>query len=324
MFMDKAADIVHVPKISVIIPTCNRAHLIDGAIKSVLDQTFQDFELIVVDDGSKDNTEEIIKRFQQEDSRIRYIRHDLNKGGNAARNTGLRNAKGEYVAFLDSDDSWLPTKLEKQLFVFEHSHDPKLGFVYCGASYFGDQGEHLKEQVARQEGAVFLKVLGANFVPGGGSSNLIKKGVFEICGVFDEAEELRWGGSQEYEMWLRIAQHYSFGYVDEILVRCWRHTGSITGRSDTISKERSSKYIFKKYEVFYAEHPEIYSIKLRHYGINYLLRGEIQKSRTSFFESVKHDPLNIKNYCYLFVSFFGHEAYRERKIFKIYKKYVDK
>ena len=107
--------------VSVIITTYNRAHLVGKAIKSVLNQTFQDFELIVVDDGSTDNTEEVINSFN--DTRIRYIRHKINKGGNAARNTGLRNSKGEYIAFLDSDDEWLPEKLERQLEVFKKSQD---------------------------------------------------------------------------------------------------------------------------------------------------------------------------------------------------------
>jgi len=92
------------PKVSVIIPTYNRAHLIGRAIQSVLNQTYQDFELIVVDDGSTDNTNEVIKEFSQKDKRILYIKHDKNKGGSAARNTGIKAARGEYIAFQDSDD----------------------------------------------------------------------------------------------------------------------------------------------------------------------------------------------------------------------------
>jgi len=108
------------PTVSVIIPTYNRAHLVGRSIQSVINQTYQDFEIIVVDDGSTDNTEDIIKEFQKKDKRIKHIKHNKNKGGSAARNTGIRAARGEYIAFLDSDDEWMPTKLEKQTSYFNH------------------------------------------------------------------------------------------------------------------------------------------------------------------------------------------------------------
>ena len=105
------------PTISVIIPTYNRADFIGRAIESVLDQTYQDFEIIVIDDGSKDNTENIVKSF--DDTRITYIRLKDNKGAAVARNTGIGTARGKFIAFQDSDDEWLPQKLAKQMEVFE-------------------------------------------------------------------------------------------------------------------------------------------------------------------------------------------------------------
>src|SRR5262245_46961170 len=103
----------NMPKVSVIIPTHNRADFLRDAIFSVLNQTFQDFEIIVVDDASTDNTSEVIGAFN--DERIRYLRHDTNKGGSAARNTGILNSQCDYIAFLDDDDQWLPEKLAKQV-----------------------------------------------------------------------------------------------------------------------------------------------------------------------------------------------------------------
>lgn len=117
------------PTVSVILPTYNRAHLVGRAIQSVLDQMYQDFEIIVVDDGSGDNTEEIINGFT--DTRIRYVKHQKNKGGSAARNTGIKLAKGKYIAFQDSDDEWLPDKLEKQMKAFKKASD-EVGVVYTG------------------------------------------------------------------------------------------------------------------------------------------------------------------------------------------------
>ena len=125
------------PTVSVIIPTYNRAHLVGRAIQSVLEQTYKDFELIVIDDGSNDNTEYIIKEFQKKDKRIKYIAYKKNKGGSAARNAGIKSSKGEYIAFLDSDDEWLSEKLEKQIRLFS-SMPAKVGVIYCGRYDFDD------------------------------------------------------------------------------------------------------------------------------------------------------------------------------------------
>jgi glycosyltransferase involved in cell wall biosynthesis len=102
------------PKVSVIIPTYNRANLLPRAIKSVLNQTFQDFELIVVDDGSTDNTRKVVEEFQKGDSRVKYF-YKENGGPGSARNFGLKNAKGNFVIFLDSDDMFLPYILEEEI-----------------------------------------------------------------------------------------------------------------------------------------------------------------------------------------------------------------
>jgi glycosyltransferase involved in cell wall biosynthesis len=102
------------PKVSAVIPTYNRAQFLERAIRSVLDQTFQDFEIVVVNDASPDEgaTDAVVKDFR--DPRIKYFRHETNKGIGATRNTGVLNSSGEYIAFLDDDDAWLPQKLALQ------------------------------------------------------------------------------------------------------------------------------------------------------------------------------------------------------------------
>jgi len=121
-------------KVSVIIPTYNREQLLKRAIQSVLNQTFRDFEIIVVDDGSTDNTKEIIDSFTSD--KIKYI-YESNSGGAARpKNTGIKNAQGKYIAVLDSDDEWLPQKLEKQIELLEIFQDPKLGAVGCDVFVF--------------------------------------------------------------------------------------------------------------------------------------------------------------------------------------------
>ena len=114
------------PEISVIIPTFNYGKYIERAIDSILTQTYQDFEIIVVDDGSTDNTKEIIR--SKKSDKIRYF-YQENKGAPAARNKGIVESKGKYIAFLDADDEWLPTKLEKQVDKFQKSSN-KVALIY--------------------------------------------------------------------------------------------------------------------------------------------------------------------------------------------------
>src|SRR5215510_16389067 len=117
------------PAVSVIIPTYNRAEFLRLAITSVLNQTFQDFEIIVVDDASEDHTHEVVSDFS--DKRIKYIRHEANKRVSAARNTGVLSASGDYIAFLDDDDEWLPRTLQMQVALLEDSTSI-VGGVYTG------------------------------------------------------------------------------------------------------------------------------------------------------------------------------------------------
>src|SRR5438034_8399752 len=116
-------------RVSVIIPTYNRARYLSDAIRSVVNQTFQDFEIIVIDDCSQDQTRIATDSFK--DQRIKYLTHDSNRGEAAARNTGIQKSTGSYIAFLDDDDQWAPEKLQLQIQIFEQSAT-KVGLVYCG------------------------------------------------------------------------------------------------------------------------------------------------------------------------------------------------
>ena len=116
-------------KVSVIVPTHNRADYLSAAIESVLEQTFQDFELLVVDDASTDTTAALVSSFS--DSRIKFIRLDMNRGGSAARNQGILSSRCDYIAFLDDDDAWTPEKLELQVELLDRA-PAEVGAVYTG------------------------------------------------------------------------------------------------------------------------------------------------------------------------------------------------
>ena len=211
------------PTVSVILPTQNRAEMLKRAVKSVLAQTYQDLELMIVDDGSTDDTDEVIASFQ--DPRIRVVRHQKARGASAARNTGVAHSYGELIAFLDDDDEWLPTKLEKQEPVLMQA--PKtVGLVYCWMDYFkGDKliGEHHPEL----RGHVFSQVLDRQRL-GGCPTLLVRREVVDDVGGFDES--LPRGNDGDFIR--RVCRHYEVDYVPEVLVKVHMgHSGRISGSS---------------------------------------------------------------------------------------------
>ena len=206
--------------VSVVIPTYNRAQLLCRAIRSVLRQTYTHLECIVVDDGSTDDTAQIVRQFA--DDRLLYLRHETNRGGSAARNTGIQNASGNYLAFLDSDDEWLPAKLEKQLQSLQ-SCSEHVGAVHCQFyAVFDATGDRIKvKKPLNFRGDVYQRLLqGEN--QSSTSLFLVRRECFKTCGLFDE--ELT--SFQDYDMWLRIAQRYHFECVEEPLAVVHVHYGS--------------------------------------------------------------------------------------------------
>lgn len=205
------------PAVSVIVPTFNRADLLPRAIASVRSQTFGDFELIVVDDGSTDGTEAVVAGFP--DTRVRYLQQPHNAGVAAARNRGIRAARADLVAFLDSDDEWLPDKLARQVAVF-HDASQDLGLVYTGVEcVLPGGGRRIDRPEAR--GDVYRQMLGRNVVHGGGSNVMMRRSVVATVGFFDE----RLSAIEDYEYWLRIARFFRVEFVDAPLIRYYDPRG---------------------------------------------------------------------------------------------------
>jgi glycosyltransferase involved in cell wall biosynthesis len=200
--------------VSVIIPAYNRASVLPKAIKSVFDQGFDDLEIIVVDDASRDNTQDVIAAMK--DPRIVYIRHPRNMGGAAARNTGIHKARGEYIAFLDSDDLWQPGKLRKQMDLFK-TLDDSYGVVYTGLKVIfeeDDQDLPRSEIIPAVNRGDFLnELLIANCVRTL-SSVVVKRRCLEAVGGFDPA--LR--SCQDWDLYIRLMKECRFDCVNEPLV----------------------------------------------------------------------------------------------------------
>jgi glycosyltransferase involved in cell wall biosynthesis len=198
------------PAVSVIIPVHNRAPTLRRAIDSVLAQTYQDFELIVVDDGSTDGSASVAAAVI--DKRIAVVQHTCNRGASAARNTGIQATRAPYVAFLDSDDVWLPTKIERQLGVFGSS-DTGVALVYTGVERIFADGTttcHVPKRQRHLERALLL----ANVI-GETSVGMLRRSALDAVGGFDESLP----SSQDLDLWLRVCTQFPAAAVPEVLVR---------------------------------------------------------------------------------------------------------
>lgn len=208
------------PLVSVIVTTFNRCEMLANTIQSILEQTFFDFELIVIDNMSEDGTREYIGSIQ--DERIRYIRNQ-NYGVIAKnRNYGIREAKGSYIAFCDDDDLWMPNKLDIQVTLLQNN--PSQVMCYSQAELFFDNQTLKKLMIRRSvKKSHFIHLLQGNFIPN--SSVLIKRDVFDQLGFLNESSEIR----EDYEMWLRVANNFSIVGTDQVLIRYRLHSSNNAG-----------------------------------------------------------------------------------------------
>ncbi len=198
------------PTVSVVVPTHNRADLIGEALRSILDQTFSDFEILVIDNGSTDRTADVMAALG--DTRIRYHWQENSGLPADSRNVGIRMARGTYVAFLDSDDLWLPDKLERQVRAFRER--PALGLVCMNARIIGDHpraGEPLL-RVVPPSGRVFVPLLWENTILT--LTVMVPRRVLEVVGLFDLDPAIR--RSEDYDLWLRIAHDFEVEYLPEV------------------------------------------------------------------------------------------------------------
>ena len=208
------------PRVSAIIPTYDYARYVGEAVESVLAQSFHELEILVVDDGSTDETADVLRAFGE---RIRCIRQE-HRGLAAARNTGIRAARGRYVAFLDSDDLWLPEKVTLQVARLEA--EPAVGLVYSEAILF-QEGSPTTETLHRYwaphpSGRILPWLVRQNVVPS--PTPMVRRDLFERVGLFDETLS----GCEDWDMWIRIARVSAIAYVDQVLAKYRMHQANMS------------------------------------------------------------------------------------------------
>lgn len=203
-----------IPTVSVIIPTHNRANLLARSIGSVLSQTFADLECLVIDDASEDETEQVVKRLMEGDSRLRYFRHEIGKYASGARNTGLSIARGRYIAYHDDDDEWFPLKLEKQVALLDKL-PMEYGCVYCWADFVDEAGGRItRKHRPSLRGNAYAETLVDNAI-GCTPSLLIRQETSEKIGAWNEL--IRTQVDNEYI--IRLCRICKVDFVPEVLVK---------------------------------------------------------------------------------------------------------
>ncbi len=281
-------------KVSVVIPTYNFAQYITEAIISILNQTYKNIEIVVVDDGSTDDTKDVLKPLSD---RIKYI-YQENSGPSRARNTGILNSSGGYIAFLDADDFWEPTKLEKQLNLFEDDHKTSLVFCFIKHVDVNRNILFIDEYDDGWNGYVVDRLLHR---PIGTSSVLINRKYLQQVGLFDE--DLLF--SEDRDMFLRLAKNFKFNLVPEALVIKRAHSQSLT--HDT---SKSARYIDDEthaLDKFYTdiENRKKYGhVRNKAYFNIYLRRGNshlqgdisMKLARKYFMKALLYNPIAIELY----------------------------
>lgn len=275
------------PKVSVIIPTYNRAEFLRSAITSVLNQTYRDFEIVVVDDASNDNTREVVGSFNK--GNICYVRHETNKGVTAARNTGVLNSNGAYIAFLDDDDEWLPQKLTRQMDLLRRS-PLQTGAVYTGLLRVDHRsGKTIEEWIPTKRGDLFNELCFENCV-GTASTVLLKKECFNTLGLFDE--DICFG--EEYDMWIRVSKRFLFECVNEPLVKYRVHPAKLSTNYELVISGLEAQ--LRKHEAFFRSNKKGYSYRYLSLGTLYCYVGNMGRGRVAFLTAIKLYPWGLRHY----------------------------
>jgi glycosyltransferase involved in cell wall biosynthesis len=270
------------PRVSVVIPTWDRARSFGRALDSALAQTEPDFEVVVIDDGpSSDAAERVVR--DRADARVRYIKLPAHRGVSAARNAGVLAATGTYVAFLDDDDEWLPEKLQRQLETIEGADD-SVGAVYTA-----------RFTVDESTGRCTTTRFAQSFRPGDGntvttSSILIKRDCLTQAGPFDDELE----AGEDYDMWIRVFQRSRFVYLDVPLVKYYVHPGSIS--SDYRKKRRACELLLKKHGSQFARNRHDLAREYVTLGVMWYHDGGLRQALRAFWTAVRVCPLELHIY----------------------------
>lgn len=309
------------PKVSIICPTFNGASrgYLKQAIESVLRQSFESYELFIIDDGSIDHTKEVCEPYLA-DSRVHYI-FQPNGGPASARNTGIRASSGEFICFLDDDDLWKPRKLEKQIdFISARlSTENRWGMLFTWVELINAGGDIVSYRGHHQEGSIYRALL-FEYTIGATSSVLVKREVFDTVGLFDGSLE----PCEDWDLWLRISKEYLVFPIKEYLVQYREH-------QDRVSADREKVFYYEKavLKKNLASAPpdinpkEVYASYYINGSLSYFASDAYPQFRQMFFTGAKLAPriVGIEHILLFLLSFLGA---RPVSVVKRIKRYIQR
>ena len=278
------------PKVSVIIPTHNRADLLPRAVSSVLCQTCDDYEIIIVDDCSTDHTRETVSSWNEE--RIRYIRHTENRRQSCALNTGIQKARGKYVAFLDDDDEWVPTKLERQIAILE-SGGPRVGLVYGWLDQVDDTTGRIQPRYRKTMTGDLSGDLLALSIPGPTITLMVRTQIARDVQGFDESLN----AYNDLDFLVKVSQRCEIAALPEVVAI--QHVGHGHGRmnidTESVLADKAA-YIRKhirRFAIQLSKRPEAQALAYLHLGRIEMLRGNTLAALAALSMAVKLAPLCV-------------------------------
>ncbi|MEX2231776.1 MAG: glycosyltransferase family A protein [Cyclobacteriaceae bacterium] len=280
------------PSVSIIIPAYNCERFISETIDSVIHQTFKNFEVLIVDDGSTDGLRQIAGEFTLRDTRIKY-RYQKNLGVSAARNFGFRQSHGNFIAFLDSDDIWLPENLELKLNRFERDN---VGLVHSDASIINEHSEKKQATLRGAEGDLLdaLLLWDGTQIPGP-SSILIRREVLDTVGLFDE----NLSTAADKDLFIRIAARYKIGRVDQVTWKYRIHSNNMHKNIPVM--EADVLFLYRKARTLNLFKTKAFEKKC--FSVMYLILAatwagdgkNLKKAFLFFLQAVRNDPQVIFN-----------------------------
>lgn len=292
------------PEVSIIIPTYNRAHILPRAIQSILNQTFQNFEIIIVDDGSTDHTGDVLEAF--DDKRIIYAKQTENKGEAIARNIGIAMAKGKYIAFQDSDDESLPERIEDEVRILDGSGNG-VGIVYSNMLRIDKNGNRIvfkSPHLRPQDEMLYPRGLKYFFKNIGIGSSMIRAECFAKVGHFDSSLKY----FVDMDFFIRASKYYAFFHIEKSLLNYYEEASSLEVYLKIID---ARKAILAKYLGDIQADNLCYSLHLFNIGNDMCYVGQVAEGRYYLYKAIELYPLNAKYYCGLVLSMLGGKAYHD-------------
>ncbi len=297
------------PRVSIIIPAYNAAATIAGTVNSALAQTFSDFEIVCVDDGSSDATVATVKQFGEH---VRLV-EQANAGPAAARNNGARDSAGEYLAFLDADDLWLPTFLERSVATLDA--DPALSLVYCNCALADSEGVAIDTALVGNgfDHAPSLHELLTRLWPIMPSAALVRRAAYDNCGGYRDALKGASFRFEDVDFWIKMREQGAFGYIDEALIT-WRFAW-FPQQLKRLPDYSKALHVFEAYlqERYGVSAAPLVDARARAprsilatIGLKALRDGDRPRARAAFARAIKVDRYRLKNYLRWMRTFLPH------------------